>query len=95
MVLLQVVGIRDLVHAVKNGTLEELITEMLIWLSTEEVVKMDDGSQLLNSLEVAVFKILVGKLLLLIYFVCWKPICLCLHILGGECGQIVHVCNSK
>ncbi|CAM0958927.1 unnamed protein product [Alopecurus aequalis] len=54
----QFAQIRQLVLAVKKGTLEKLVTEMLIWLSAEEVVKMDDGSQLINSLDVAVVKIL-------------------------------------
>jgi hypothetical protein len=44
---------------VKEGTLDNLITELLLWLLDERVPLMDDGSQLLKALNVLMLKILV------------------------------------
>lgn len=55
--LLQVFQIRSLARAVKKGTLEDLATEMLIWLSAQEIGKWADGSELLKDLNVAMLKI--------------------------------------
>jgi hypothetical protein len=46
--ILQTFQIKRLAHAVKEGTLDNLITELLLWLLDERVPLMDDGSQLLN-----------------------------------------------
>ena len=46
-------------HAVKESTLDSLITELLLWLLDERVPHMDDGSQLLKALNVLMLKILV------------------------------------
>jgi hypothetical protein len=46
---------------VKEGTLDNLITELLLWLLDERVPLMDDGSQLLKALNVLMLKILVCK----------------------------------
>ncbi len=43
----------------KEGTLDNLITELLLWLLDERVPLMDDGSQLLKALNVLMLKILV------------------------------------
>jgi hypothetical protein len=48
---------------VKEGTLDNLITELLLWLLDERVPLMDDGSQLLKALNVLMLKILVSKFL--------------------------------
>lgn len=53
---------KRLAHAVKEGTLDRLITELLLWLLDERVPRMDDGSQLLKALNVLMLKILVLKL---------------------------------
>ncbi|GJT25764.1 hypothetical protein Tco_0895701 [Tanacetum coccineum] len=45
-------------HAVKERTLDNLITEILIWLLDERVPRMHDGSQLLKVLNVLMLKIL-------------------------------------
>ncbi|GKE04542.1 hypothetical protein Tco_1396560, partial [Tanacetum coccineum] len=45
-------------HAVKERTLDNLITEILIWLPDERVPRMHDGSQLLKVLNVLMLKIL-------------------------------------
>lgn len=50
---------RRLAHAVKESTLDGLITELLLWLLDERVPRMDDGSQLLKALNVLMLKILV------------------------------------
>ncbi|ONM36977.1 protein MOR1 isoform X2 [Zea mays] len=50
--------IKRLAHAVKEGTLDNLITELLLWLLDERVPLMDDGSQLLKALNVLMLKIL-------------------------------------
>lgn len=47
----------------KEGTLDNLITELLLWLLDERVPLMDDGSQLLKALNVLMLKILVSKFL--------------------------------
>uniref|UniRef100_A0A0D9V739 Protein MOR1 n=1 Tax=Leersia perrieri TaxID=77586 RepID=A0A0D9V739_9ORYZ len=56
--LMQTLQIRRLAHAVKEGTLDNLITELLLWLLDERVPLMDDGSQLLKALNVLMLKIL-------------------------------------
>lgn len=50
---------KKLAHAVKESTLDSLITELLLWLLDERVPHMDDGSQLLKALNVLMLKILV------------------------------------
>ncbi|KAK1667612.1 hypothetical protein QYE76_055771 [Lolium multiflorum] len=50
--LMQTFQIKRLAHAVKEGTLDNLITELLLWLLDERVPLMDDGSQLLKALKV-------------------------------------------
>lgn len=57
----QTFQIKRLAHAVKEGTLDNLITELLLWLLDERVPLMDDGSQLLKALNVLMLKILVCK----------------------------------
>ncbi|KAK6932524.1 CLASP N-terminal domain [Dillenia turbinata] len=49
---------KRLAHAVKESTLDSLITELLLWLLDERVPHMDDGSQLLKALNVLMLKIL-------------------------------------
>ncbi|KAF5193151.1 Mor1 [Thalictrum thalictroides] len=49
---------KKLAHAVKESTLHNLITELLLWLLDERVPLMDDGSQLLKALNVLMLKIL-------------------------------------
>ncbi|XP_057847026.2 protein MOR1 isoform X2 [Cryptomeria japonica] len=56
--LMQTFQIKKLAHAVKEGTLNSLITELLLWLLDERVPLMDDGSQLLKALNVLMLKIL-------------------------------------
>ncbi|KAL6853776.1 hypothetical protein ACP4OV_019805 [Aristida adscensionis] len=56
--LMQTFQIKRLAHAVKEGTLDTLITELLLWLLDERVPLMDDGSQLLKALNVLMLKIL-------------------------------------
>ena len=51
---------KRLAHAVKESTLDSLITELLLWLLDERVPHMDDGSQLLKALNVLMLKILVN-----------------------------------
>ena len=63
MVLLQTFQIKKLAHAVKESTLDNLITELLLWLLDERVPLMDDGSQLLKALNVLMLKILVRNFL--------------------------------
>ena len=58
-VFLQTFQNKKLAHAVKEGTLESLITELLLWLLDERVPRMEDGSQLLKALNVLMLKILV------------------------------------
>jgi len=57
--VLQTFQNRRLAHAVKESTLDGLITELLLWLLDERVPRMDDGSQLLKALNVLMLKILV------------------------------------
>ncbi|GKB66543.1 protein MOR1 isoform X1 [Tanacetum coccineum] len=47
-----------LAHAVNQRTLDNLITELLLWSLDERVPRMDDGSQLLKALNVLMLKIL-------------------------------------
>ncbi|KAG9440986.1 hypothetical protein H6P81_016840 [Aristolochia fimbriata] len=56
--LMQTFQIKKLAHAVKESTLDSLITELLLWLLDERVPQMDDGSQLLKALNVLMLKIL-------------------------------------
>ncbi|OWM77497.1 hypothetical protein CDL15_Pgr016894 [Punica granatum] len=56
--LMQTFQNKQLAHAVKEGTLDRLITELLLWLLDERVPRMDDGSQLLKALNVLMLKIL-------------------------------------
>ncbi|XP_009586985.1 protein MOR1 isoform X1 [Nicotiana tomentosiformis] len=56
--LMQTFQNRTLAHAVKESTLDILITELLLWLLDERVPRMDDGSQLLKALNVLMLKIL-------------------------------------
>lgn len=65
----QTFQIKRLAHAVKESTLDCLITELLLWLLDERVQLMDDGSQLLKALNVLMLKILVGV------SVMFTPIC--------------------
>lgn len=62
MELVQTFQIKRLAHSVKESTLDNLITELLLWLLDERVPLMDDGSQLLKALNVLMLKILVGFL---------------------------------
>ncbi|KAL0305776.1 UNVERIFIED_CONTAM: protein MOR1 [Sesamum radiatum] len=57
--LMQAFQNKRLAHAVKESTLDSLITELLLWLLDERVPQMDDGSQLLRALNVLMLKILV------------------------------------
>ncbi|GER36495.1 microtubule organiziation 1 family protein [Striga asiatica] len=56
--LMQIFQNKRLAHAVKERTLDILITELLLWLLDERVPQMDDGSQLLRALNVLMLKIL-------------------------------------
>lgn len=56
--LMQTFQNKKLAHAVKESTLDSLITELLLWLLDERVPHMDDGSQLLKALNVLMLKIL-------------------------------------
>ncbi|KAK7828805.1 protein mor1 [Quercus suber] len=56
--LMQTFQNKRLAHAVNEGTLDSLITELLLWLLDERVPHMDDGSQLLKALNVLMLKIL-------------------------------------
>ncbi|XP_078437424.1 ARM repeat superfamily protein [Wolffia australiana] len=56
--LMQTFQIKRLAHAVRERTLDNLITELLMWLLDERVPLMDDGSQLLKALNVLMLKIL-------------------------------------
>ncbi|RDX85911.1 Protein MOR1, partial [Mucuna pruriens] len=48
--LMQTFQNKRLAHAVKESTLDSLITELLLWLLDDRVPHMDDGSQLLKAL---------------------------------------------
>jgi cytoskeleton-associated protein 5 len=67
LVIFQTFQIKRLAHAVKEGTLDNLITELLLWLLDERVPLMDDGSQLLKALNVLMLKILVCNFLSCFY----------------------------
>lgn len=56
--LMQTFQIKRLAHAVKESTLDGLVTELLLWLLDERVPLMDEGSQLLKALNVLMLKIL-------------------------------------
>ncbi|KAI9124426.1 hypothetical protein K1719_004348 [Acacia pycnantha] len=56
--LMQTFQNKRLAYAVKENTLDSLITELLLWLLDERVPHMDDGSQLLKALNVLMLKIL-------------------------------------
>lgn len=56
--LMQTFQNKRLAHAVKESTLDSLITELLLWLLDDNVPRMDDGSQLLKALNVLMLKIL-------------------------------------
>ncbi|KAL4563558.1 hypothetical protein LXL04_027601 [Taraxacum kok-saghyz] len=56
--LMQTFQNKRLAHAVNVRTLDNLITELLLWLLDERVPRMDDGSQLLKALNVLMLKIL-------------------------------------
>jgi cytoskeleton-associated protein 5 len=56
--LMQTFQVKKLARAVKEGTLHNLITELLVWLLDERVLLMDDGSQLLKAMNVLMLKIL-------------------------------------
>ncbi|XP_020695563.1 protein MOR1 isoform X2 [Dendrobium catenatum] len=56
--LMQTFQIKRLAHAAKESTLDNLITELLLWLLDERVPLMDEGSQLLKALNVLMLKIL-------------------------------------
>ncbi|KAL8467970.1 hypothetical protein ACS0TY_031278 [Phlomoides rotata] len=56
--LMQTFQNKRLACAVKESTLDSLITELLLWLLDERVPLMDDGSQLLRALNVLMLKIL-------------------------------------
>lgn len=56
--LMQIFQNKRLAHAVKESTLDRLITELLLWLLDERVPRMDDGGQLLKALNVLMLKIL-------------------------------------
>ncbi|KAL2464827.1 Protein MOR1 [Forsythia ovata] len=56
--LMQTFQNNRLAHAVKESTIDSLITELLFWLLDERVPQMDDGSQLLRALNVLMLKIL-------------------------------------
>ncbi|XP_023746006.1 protein MOR1 [Lactuca sativa] len=56
--LMQTFQNKQLAHAVNVRTLDNLITELLLWLLDERVPRMDDGSQLLNALNVLTLMIL-------------------------------------
>lgn len=60
LLLLQTFQNKRLAYAVKESTLDSLITELLLWLLDERVPQMDDGSQLLRALNVLMLKILVS-----------------------------------
>lgn len=57
--MLQTFQNKTLAHSVKESTLDNLITELLLWLLDERVPRMDDGGQLLKALNVLMLKILV------------------------------------
>lgn len=56
--LMQTFQIKKVSYRVKTDTLQNLITELLLWLLDERVPLVDDGSQLLKALNVLMLKIL-------------------------------------
>ncbi|KAK9681891.1 hypothetical protein RND81_10G035200 [Saponaria officinalis] len=56
--LMQIFQNKVLAHAVKESTLDVLITELLLWLLDERVPRMVEGDQLLKALNVLMLKIL-------------------------------------
>jgi hypothetical protein len=66
--LMQTFQIKRLADAVREQTVNNLITELLLWLLDERVSLMDDGSQLLKALNVLMLKILV-------YFISFNLFC--------------------
>ncbi|KAL7242510.1 hypothetical protein ACSBR1_014978 [Camellia fascicularis] len=56
--LMQIFQNKRIAHAVKESTLDILVTELLLWLLDDRVPRMDDGSQLLKALNVLMLKIL-------------------------------------
>ncbi|GMP72550.1 hypothetical protein CsSME_00030538 [Camellia sinensis var. sinensis] len=56
--LMQIFQNKRIAHAVKESTLDSLVTELLLWLLDDRVPRMDDGSQLLKALNVLMLKIL-------------------------------------
>lgn len=69
---MQTFQIKRLADAVREQTLDNLITELLLWLLDERVSMMDDGSQLLKALNVLMLKILVScSFYLFFYFFCF------------------------
>ncbi|KAF5944443.1 hypothetical protein HYC85_018520 [Camellia sinensis] len=58
--LMQIFQNKRIAHAVKESTLDSLVTELLLWLLDDRVPRMDDGSQLLKALNVLMLKILAS-----------------------------------
>jgi len=54
----QMFQMKHLAQTVKEGTLDNLIMELFLWLLDYRVPLMDDGSQLLKALNVLMLKIL-------------------------------------
>ena len=69
--VLQTFQNKNLAHAVKESTLDNLITELLLWLLDDRVPRMDDGGQLLKALNVLMLKILVNMNCSIFGFVSW------------------------
>lgn len=86
--LMQTFQIKRLADAVREQTLDNLITELLLWLLDERVSMMDDGSQLLKALNVLMLKILVScSFYLFFYFFCF----LFPHLKGDAAMKLVLV----
>lgn len=62
--LFQIFKVRHLAQAMKEGTLEKLVTQILIWISSETVLKteLDDARELLKALNVLMLHILTAIL---------------------------------
>nr|GEW51009.1 protein MOR1 [Tanacetum cinerariifolium] len=56
--LMQAFQIKRLAHAVKQRTLENLITELFLWFLDERIPRMDDGSKILKASNSLILKIL-------------------------------------
>ena len=78
---------KRLAYAVKESTLDSLITELLLWLLDERVPHMDDGSQLLKALNVLMLKILVTFSFNMYSFVVFQRICSVSILTGGSSLQ--------